>query len=196
MATSKLLTGTPLSIDEFLDLPETWDRRKMELDEGGLYIMPSPRPVHGFLQLRIVHNVVLYLDAFTDPPAQVFQEVTVALPAARGRLLSPDIVIILQDRASIVQDRTIAGAPDIAVEVLSSDRARDLVRKRQLYAGAGVLEYWIADPRNDTVTLLALRDGEYVERAVLTAGDTLTTPLLPGLAIPLADVFRHRNRPA
>ena len=29
----------------------------------------------------------------------------------------------------------------------------------------------------------------------VTDDDTLTTPLLPGLAIPLADVFRHRRRP-
>ena len=43
---------------------------------------------------------------------------------------------------------------------------------------------------------LELRDSEYVERAVLGADDTLTTPLLPGLAIPLAEIFRHRHRPA
>ena len=57
-------------------------------------------------------------------------------------------------------------------------------------------EYWIFDPRVDTATLLELRDGEYVEWAVLDADATLTTPLLPCLAIPLADVFRHRRRPA
>jgi hypothetical protein len=34
-----------------------------------------------------------------------------------------------------------------------------------------------------------------VERAVLDANATLTTPLLPGLVIPLADVFHHRRRP-
>ena len=71
-----------------------------------------------------------------------------------------------------------------------------MVRKRQVYAEVGVTEYWIFDPRQDTATMLELRDGKYVERAVLTAADTLTTPLLPGLAIPLADVFRHRRRPA
>ena len=86
--------------------------------------------------------------------------------------------------------------PNIVVEVLSSDRRRDLVRKRQLYAEAGVREYWIVDPRNDSVTLLELRDSEYAERAELTVFDTLTTPLLPGLSIPLVDVFRHRQRPA
>ena len=90
----------------------------------------------------------------------------------------------------------VEGVPDIVMEILSSDRRRDLVRKRQVYAEAGVPEYWIFDPRIDTATLLELRNGEYVERAVLTADDTLTTPLLPGLAIPLADVFRHRRRPA
>ena len=56
-------------------------------------------------------------------------------------------------------------------------------------------EYWLIDPRDDTVTQLELRDGEYVERAVLSADDALTTPLLPGLSIPLADIFRHRQRP-
>ena len=69
------------------------------------------------------------------------------------------------------------------------------MRKRRIYAEAGVLEYWPVDPRNDTVTQLELRDGQYVERAVLGADDTLTTPLLPGLSIPLAAVFRHRQRP-
>ena len=50
--------------------------------------------------------------------------------------------------------------------------------------------------RQGIATLLELRDGEYVEWAVLDADATLTTPLLPGLAIPLADVFRHRRGPA
>ena len=96
----------------------------------------------------------------------------------------------------MLADQMIEGAPDIVVEILSTDRSRDLVRKRQLYAEAGVSEYWIFDPPNDTATLLELHNGEYVQRAVLTADDTLTTPLLPGLAIPLTDVFRHRRRPA
>ena len=85
--------------------------------------------------------------------------------------------------------------PDIVVEVLSTDRSRDLVRKRRIYAEAGVLEYWPIDPRNDTVTVLELSEGQYIERAVLSADDTLTTPLLPGLSIPLNDVFGHRRRP-
>ena len=89
----------------------------------------------------------------------------------------------------------VAGVPDIVVEILSSDRNRDLVRKRRLYGQAGVREYWIWDLSNDTVTQLELRNDGYVERAILSAADVLTTPLLPGLSIPLSGIFRHRRRP-
>ena len=126
----------------------------------------------------------------------LFHDVIVALSLERRILLSPDLAIVLRGSPATVNDRMVEGAPDTVVEILSTDRSRDLVRKRQLYAEAGVKEYWIFDPRSDTTTLLDLRGGEYVERAVLDANATLTTPLLPGLVIPLADVFHHRRRPA
>ena len=196
MTTSKLRTGTRLSIEEFMELPDTDDRRKMELDDGELYIMPRPRPVHGFIQNHFIRIIGNFFEFFDDPPADFFSDIIVALPSALSLLLAPDLCIILRERTDIIGPRMIEGAPDIVIEILSSDRRRDLGRKRQLYAEAGILEYWIVDPRNDTVTLLELHGGEYTERAVLNAADTLTTPLLPGLAILLADIFRHPRRPA
>ena len=196
MATLKPRTGARLSIEEFLGLPDTFDKRKMELDEGELYIMPRPRMGHQFLQGELIWHFKGFLNGFDEPPADVFHDVIVALSLESRILYAPDLVVILEGSSTVVADRMVEGPPDIVVEILSSDRRRGLVRKRQVYAEAGVPEYWIFDPREDTATLLELRDGEYVERAVLTAEDTLTTPLLPGLAIPLADVFRHRRRPA
>ena len=195
MATLKPRTGIRLSIEEFLELPDTFDKRKMELDEGELYIMPRPRTGHQFLQGDLIWYFQGYIRDFDDPPAEVLHDVIVALSLESRILFSPDLVVILQGSSAVIADRMVEGAPDIVVEILSADRRRDLVRKRRVYAEAGVPEYWIFDPRADTATLLELRDGVYVERAVLTAADTLTTPLLPGLAIPLADVFRHRRRP-
>ena len=191
-------TGMRVSVAEFLelDLPEPDDKLKMELDDGVLYIMPRPRPDHQFVQRRFCHHFDNYLDEFEEPPAEVHHDVVIALPSELPRLFIPDLAIVLRDRAYILGDRIMEGSPDIVVEVLSTDRNRDLVRKRQVYAEAGIPEYWICDRRDDTVRQLELRNGQYVERAVLTADDTLTTPLLPGLDIPLADVFRHRSRPA
>ena len=137
-----------------------------------------------------------YLREFDEPPADFFSDFIVALSLEERVLLAPDLSVVLRERAHIIGDRMIEGAPDIVVEILSSDRSRDLVRKRQLYAAAGIPEYWIFDYLNDTATLLELRNGEYVERATLGPSNPLTTPLLPGLAIPLADVFRNRRRPS
>ena len=195
MTMLKPRSGMRLTVEEFFDLPDTWDRRKMELDEGVLYIMTKPRLVHQFFQLKLAGFVDQHLDEFNSPPADVFTEVIVALSLERRILLAPDLTIVLRENTAIYHDQMIEGSPDIVAEILSSDRNRDLVRKRQLYAEAGVQEYWIFDTRNDTATLLELQNGEYVQRAALTADDILTTPLLPGLAIPLADVFRHRRRP-
>ena len=196
--TTRPYTGMRISVAEFLELelPEPDDKRKMELDDGVLYIMPRPRPDHQFVRRRFGHHFDSYLDSFADPPGEVHDDVVLALPSELPRLFVPDLAIILRNGRAAVGNRMLEGVPDIVIEVLSTDRNRDLVRKRRVYAEAGIPEYWICDRRDDTVRQLELQDGKYVERARLTIGDTLTTPLLPGLLIPLADVFRHRSRPA
>ena len=196
MTMLKPCAGMRLTVDEFMELPDTDDRRKLELDEGALYLMAKPRLVHQFFQSRLSMHFETYLDEFAEPPADVFADIIVALSLERRILLAPDLTVVLKNGEATVTDRMVVGTPDIVIEILSSDRGRDLIRKRQLYAAAGVPEYWIFDPVEDTAALLRLRDGAYAQRALLTAADTLTTPLLPGLAIPLAGVFRHRRRPA
>ena len=190
-------SGMQLTVAEFmdLDLPDPEDKRKLELDDGKLYIMPRPRLAHQFLQRRLTAHFDAHLDSFDEPPGQIHHDVIVALPSERPRLFVPDLVVILLGNGAVASERMIEGVPDIVVEILSSDRRRDLVRKRQVYAEAGVQEYWIFDDANDTVTLLELRAEAYVERGVLSAEDTLTTRLLPGLEIPLGGIFRHRSRP-
>ena len=188
-------TGMRMSVAEFLDLPDTDDKRKMELDDGELYVMPRPRPIHQFVQRRICLHCDLYLDGFDEPPAEIQHDGLLALPSQFPRLFAPDLVVILRGGNAVVTGLMVEGAPDIVIEILSSDRNRDLTHKRQVYAEAGIPEYLIFDPTNGTVLPLELRAGVYVERPLLTADDVLTTPLLPGLEIPLSDVFRHRSRP-
>ena len=194
MTTTKYRTGMRMSLDEFLALDET--DGKWELDDGVLYIMPSGTRDHQFLIFHFSVHLNSYLDEFYEPPAHFYHEMTTILSRELRRAPEPDILIVREGRSGVLQGRWVEGAPDIVIEILSTDRSRDLVRKRRIYAEAGVLEYWPIDPRNDTVTQLELQGGEYVERAVLGPDDTLTTPLLPGLSIPLADIFRHRRRPA
>ncbi len=195
---TKPRSGMRISVAEFLELelPEPDDKRKMELDDGVLYIMPRPRIRHQSAQVLLAHYFLIHFDGYAEPPGEVYTDVVVAFPSELPRLFAPDLTIILRNNEAVVGDLMVDGVPDIVVEILSTNRNRDLVHKRRVYAEAGIPEYWICDRRDDTVRQLELQDGRYVERARLTIGDTLTTPLLPGLLIPLADVFRHRSRPA
>ncbi len=195
MTTIKPRSGLRLSVDEFMELDDTWDRRKMELDDGVLYIMPRPRIVHNFAQSEFYVHFAGYRNRTDGPPIRVYTDVIVALSLDDRRLYAPDVTVILPGNPCAVRNRMVEGSPDIVIEILSSDRNRDLVRKRQAYAEAGIPHYWIGDLRQDTLTLLELQDGVYVERAVLTADDTLTTPILPGFTISLSDIFRHPHRP-
>ena len=192
-AKPKLRTGTRMSLDEFLALGETDER--LELFDGVLYLMSTPTKDHQFLMGRIHLHFELYLDGFEEIPAEVYQDITTILSVELQRAVEPDLVVILSGRDNIGGRIHVEGVPDIVVEILSSDRNHDLRFKRRIYAEAGVPEYWIFDPVNDTVVPLELRGGEYVERPTLSAADTLTAPLLPGLSIPLADIFHHRRRP-
>ena len=191
-------TGMRVSVAEFLELelPEPDDKLKMELDDGALYIMPRPRLRHQWAQGELFYYFRHYFRGFTEPPGVVYTDLNVALPSELPRLFAPDLTVILFGGTTVVGDRMVEGPPAIVVEVLSADRNRDLVRKRQVYEEASIPEYWIVDELYQTVRLLELQDGHYVERARLTTADTVTTPRLPGLAIPLADVFGQPEPPA
>ena len=136
------------------------------------------------------------IDEFEEVPDEVLFDLTAALSLNHRVPLIPDLCVVLHAGGAVSGNQRAEGPPNIVVKVLSSDRNRDHVRTRQLYALAGDLEYWIFYPRNNTATLPELQNGEYVERAVPTADETLSKPLLPGLSIPLADVFRHSHSPA
>jgi Uma2 family endonuclease len=87
----------------------------------------------------------------------------------------------------------VQGAPELVVEVGSpGTRKRDETVKRALYERAGVSQYWFLDPDRDVVRACC-RDGDRFADPVefsAEAGHVLTTTLLPGLELPLVDIFR------
>ena len=93
-----------------------------------------------------------------------------ALRIACAKAREPDI-LLLRDRSTRVTRTALAG-PDLVVEVVSPDHPeRDLVEKRADYAEAGIPEYWIADPRDETLTAGAAR-GDIRRARSLRAGET------------------------
>ena len=188
--TPDIRTGARMTLAEFLDLPE--QEKRCELIDGVVYMAAFPIPDHQFLAMVLSGH--MFQQIMETGLGIVYQVAGVVV--SHNSALGPDIVVVRQERVGIIGATVIdGGPPDIAVEVLSSNRHADLVRKRELYEAAGVPEYWILDGDADMLSQLELGDdGVYRERAVLTAADTLTTPLFPEFSLSLAQVFNHPAR--
>lgn len=81
-------------------------------------------------------------------------------------------------------------APDLVVEVISpDDRAANVNQKVQEWIGAGVRLVWVIDPEARTV--FAYHRDRPASADIVREPDTLTgDPILPGFAVPAADLFR------
>jgi len=78
----------------------------------------------------------------------------------------------------------------LAVEVVSpGTRRTDRVEKFVEYARAGVREYWIVDPEESSIEVYTSQEGAYSLLGKFRAGEVARSQLLPGLEIPVDEVF-------
>ena len=183
--------GTRMTLSEYRSLDEA-DDGVWELVDGVLEHMPPPSYDHQNLVDFLVSMINLFQMSLPAPIGWAVSGIGVVL--AEQRAPTPDMVYLRAERGHLIQGSFVEGIPDIIVEVLSTDRARDLMMKRRWYAEAGIPEYWVLDPASDALTILELSGDEYVIRAALGYGDTFFTPTIPGFALPLAQLFDNPGR--
>jgi Uma2 family endonuclease len=138
------------------------DGRKADLIDGVIYIA-SPENTHA-------NDLLLWLAALM----RLFAEARdlgkvlgsrVALRLSDRNDPEPDILFVRKARQHLIKRNYIAGAADLAMEIVSPESdERDYCAKRLQYQKAGVLEYWIIDEPRQRITLLRLgADGKYRE---------------------------------
>ena len=159
--------------------------RLIEFTDGYIEVLPMPTRKHQaisrFLFLALV--AVVHTNGGT-----VFYS-PLRLRIREEKYREPDLMLLLDANDARNQDRYWLGA-DLVVEIVSpDDPARDLVEKRRDYAEANIPEYWIVDPRSETIVVLRLRDGAYVEHGVFGRGARATSALLAGFAVDVDAVF-------
>lgn len=180
--------GNPrLTYAEYLTLPEG----HYNLIDGVLLVTPAASPRHQTLVMRLAMALTLFvrprkLGAVWASPLDV--TLREADPAI---VVQPDVLYVARDGAARITRRGVSGPPDLVVEVLSPGNPRlDAVKKREIYASCGVREYWMVLPDLDQVEVLRQRPTGGFERPTLfEPGDMVTSPLLPGFELSLADLF-------
>ena len=159
--------------------------RLIEFTDGHVQELPMPTFGHQAVLLFLYGLFHGYL----QPRGGVVMVAPLRMRVRAGKFREPDL-LLLRNRADPRCRNPYWLGADLVAEVVSpDDPARDLVEKRADYAEAGIAEYWIADPRAETIVVLALRDGAYVEHGVYGRGAAAQSPLLPGLAADVAACF-------
>lgn len=181
---------TRLTYDDFVLFPD--DGKRHEIIDGEHHVTPSPNLRHQQLVGRLHVEIAIYLRAHPQAGQVFLSPLDVVL--SHYDVVEPDLLFVAGDQAAIMTDKNIQGPPALVVEVLSkSSRKRDAQTKRRLFERTGVREYWLVDPELDVVQVFRPSpEGKLTRVAELSSedGDTLTTPLLPGCAIGLRELFR------
>jgi Uma2 family endonuclease len=176
--------------EDLLSFPE--DGKRHELIDGDHYVSAAPSTRHQTVAVNLTWLLRSFLEE--HPLGIVFAAPTDVI-ITDFDVVEPDLVVVAAEHRDRVSERGVEGPPDLAIEILSeSTRKVDEVTKRKLFERAGVAEYWIVDPlleivkvhRRDEVKPAELRR---IAELSLEAGEALTTPLLPGLRLALAEVF-------
>jgi Uma2 family endonuclease len=172
-----------LTAEEFDNYPFEEDKR-YELDEGELIEMTRPAYKHNQVMQKLLVELVLYFREHPIGQALISENLYALSPSTRR---SPDVAIILGDRqAELENAKVIPIIPEIAAEVLSpSETPRMIHRKMRQYFEAGVKEVWLIDPESKEVEIWI---GLQLTHE-LTGDAAITSPLLPGFALTLAELF-------
>jgi len=171
--------------DEYLALNSN---RLVEFSDGVLEVLPMPTEQHQLIVL------FLYRVLFAFVTARQLGTVLTAPLRVRlweGKFREPDVVFLLAQHADRRGNQYWRGA-DLAIEVVSEDDPdRDLVSKRAEYARAGISEYWIADPRDQSIAVLSLNSetGDYSVAGRYASGEAARSVLLEGFSVDVGEVF-------
>lgn len=177
----------------YLTWPE--DQRWEIIDGVALSMTPAPSRIH---QKILVELLTIFHNHLRGKTCEVYAApFDVRLPLANERdeetsnVVQPDIIVVCDP--SKLDEQGCNGSPDLVVEIISpSTLRRDLKEKFYLYEKAGVLEYWIVYPENETIVIHKLVDHKYGRPEVYSAEDRITTSIFNTLTINLSEIFvRH-----
>lgn len=170
----------PISVDVYHQMIESgaFGEKSYELIEGALIEKVSKSHLHS----TIVDILLDLLKAFCSRDEYwVRQEAPITLDNSEPE---PDLSVIRGTRADFDSNPTTAQfLIEVAISTLAIDRA-----KAAGFARAEVPEYWIIRPETGRIEVFREPvDGEYTEKAIFQADETVESAALPGFSFNLAE---------
>lgn len=170
-----------LTVADWNSFPDD-DLLRHEIIGGQHYTQRGATTRHQRVLTHLLRDLCEYADARDELAVHVVGTVLSNIDA-----VIPDFVYLRKDPRDFMDKPYIDEPPDLIVEiVLDETRQVDYTVKRDLYERAGVGEYWIVDPDDETVHVFR-RAGERLQ--LVEPMDPITSPLLPGFSLTLERLF-------
>ena len=165
-----------LTTDEYLRTAET--KLPQELVYGFVRDAPAPSSGHQWAVGEIFTCLRTHLTQHGIGRVWM-SPIDVVLDREQDLVVQPDLIVVLNDRQHIVDDR-IWGAPDLVVEVMSPrPRIGRLDERLAWFAKYGVRECWLARPTIRQIEVISFADGAATERRVFAPQESLSSIVLP-----------------
>ena len=176
----------------------TWRMEEMvELIRGRLFrVYPAPNIEHQRVSRRVSRLIDEYLDGKQCELFVAPFDVRLPLPHKFIRdnmvdtVVQPDICIVCDETK--LDNRGCIGAPDWIIEILSPATAqKDFRENYDVYEHAGVREYWLIHPHEQTIIAYQLNDQGKFEAIArpYVATDIVASAIFPDCKIDLSRVF-------
>ncbi|HTA70233.1 MAG TPA: Uma2 family endonuclease [Bryobacteraceae bacterium] len=175
-----MATTTLVTVQEFLQMPEP-EGQKLELIGGEVVSMGRGKIPHEVAKKNLTKVLVVWLAQ--NPIAELFPETMYQLDKYNS--LIPDLGVIFPGRLSPGSTGWIQAAPELAIEVVSSESAERLEQKIELYFAHGSQSVWVVYPKQRVVWVF---DDNGLSRK-FEQSQTLEDPVLPGFSAPVSSIF-------
>jgi Uma2 family endonuclease len=174
-------TTTLVTVQEFLEMPES-EGTLMELIGGEVVTMSAGHIPHEVIKKNLTKLLVLWLAQ--NPPAELFVETMYRVDEHNA--LMPDLSVVFPGRIVHGSTGLIPGAPELAIEVVSSETAARLEDKIKLYLSHGAVSVWVVYPQQRAVRIFDSAGGARRFEQDQLLSDSAA---LPGFSIPTSAIF-------
>lgn len=157
----------------------------IEFTDGVIEVLPMPTDSHQVILLFLYD----LLKTFVQARGGKVLVAPLRMQIRPGKYREPDIMLV-RDAADPRRQNAFWLGADMVIEIVSPDRPeRDTEEKLLDYATAGIPEYWIVNPLDETVTVLNLKGDTYMTQVLLRRGETAHSTMLEGFAVHVDEIF-------
>ncbi len=171
--------------EEYLLLP---GNRLVEFSYGIVEVLSMPSYAHQLVTAWLFEALKAFVRG-GGLGTVVFAPMRLRLWA--GKYREPDLLFMFKHHRHRIHAQYWDGA-DLVMEVVSpDDPTRDLETKRREYAQAGIPEYWLVNPLDETITVFRLPEDAlvYAIHGVYDRSSVAESALLPGFTVDVDACF-------